>query len=174
MPIGSIFKMFNFFNKAGNNEFYSISKYKLIYYSPQLLPSNVYEKPDISKNNHKHDFFSNNQLLFTLDERNGSIYLHIPKNEPILEYLCKKKVFCSCQSCIFSLNIIFISENRVNAETIRVFIDDSNDFSPKFYEPFLNVNISETSQIGDTFRVFNGAAYDADVIYNKVKIEKRN
>lgn len=59
--------------------------------------------------------------------------------------------------------------NRINAHTLRVFIDDYNDFSPKFNQTVFNVSVSESSRIGDTFRIANARAYDADVIYNKVK-----
>lgn len=139
-----------------------VNKYKLIYYSPQLLPSPVYEKSTTTFT------ISQNEPIFIVGDKNGSIYLHTPKNEPVLEYLCRKKMFCSCLSCIFSLNIIYSNENRINAETIRVFIDDFNDFSPKFYESVININISESSKIGETFQLLNAGAFDGDVFYNKV------
>lgn len=106
-----------------------------------------------------------------MDEKNGSIYLHTPPNEPVLEYLCMSHVYCSCVSCIFSLNIIYTSGNRISAETVRVFIDDYNDFAPQFYasdEAVLSVNISEYSRIGDSFHIANAAAFDSDAYYNKV------
>lgn len=51
---------------------------------------------------------------------------------------------------------------------MRVFIDDYNDFSPKFYESVININISESIKIGETFRLKNAGAFDNDVFYNKV------
>jgi hypothetical protein len=143
----------------------AISKYKLIYYSPQLLPS-PYENP--ANNNNVLPNFS--EPIFSVGEKNGSIYLHTPPNEPVLEYLCLTKLYCSCLSCIFSLNIIYTTTNRVNAETVRVFIDDFNDYAPQFYAKTapLSVNISESSRIGDSFQVLNAAAYDLDAYYNKI------
>lgn len=81
------------------------------------------------------------------------------------------KLYCSCLSCIFSLNIIYTSgSNRISAETVRVFVDDYNDYSPQFYtdDDMLTVNISESSRIGDSFRVINAVAFDSDAYYNKV------
>ena len=141
-----------------------ILKYKLIYYSPQIIPSSSFTSQDVSQVSISSD------PLFTVDPINGSIAMRIPSNEETLEYLCQKRVFCSCYSCIFSLNIIYSTENKISTESIRVFIDDHNDHAPQFYTKFpeLIVNVSESSQIGDYFKLYNAGAYDLDAYYNEV------
>jgi hypothetical protein len=135
--------------------------YKLIYYSPQLLPAAY----DLNKSK-MNDI---NMELFSVDLNNGSIYIKTA-NEPTLEYLCMKNSFCSCLACIFNLNVIYSTENRVNAETIRVFVDDKNDYAPEFFakSAYLTVNVSELSRIGDTFKLEDAVAYDDDAFYNQI------
>ena len=114
---------------------------------------------------------SNTSALFSVDPRDGSIYINTPSDEPTLEYLCLKRNFCSCFSCIFSLNLIYSTENKINTESIQVFIDDQNDHEPKFYANHLehfSVNISESSQIGDFVTLTDSTAYDLDAYYNEI------
>jgi hypothetical protein len=140
-----------------------INNYKLIYYSPQLIPSINYNS---NENSSAH--FSS-EPLFSVDNTDGSIQIKTP-NEPILEHLCMKRNYCACFSCIIALNVIYSTENKINAVTIRVFIDDKNEKAPTFYsdESTFTVNISESSQIGDYFTLNNAAAYDTDAFYNQV------
>lgn len=159
-----------------------INKYKLIYFSPQVI--SVEKKlSDTAQNNSSiqsgesptggSTFFGTtlNEPLFTVSSVNGSIHIFTPSNEPTLEYLCVKKSICSCFSCIFSLNVIYsLDFNRIKADTIRVFVDDFNDYAPEFYsvQSELVLNISEASRVGDRFRVENARAYDLDAFYNQV------
>jgi hypothetical protein len=150
----------------------TISKYKLIYYSPQLLPSVILSSiPKIDESNNNQVFNEPHEPIFVVDSKNGSIYIKTPSDQPTLEYLCQKRKYFSCFSCIFSLNIIYSTENKINADTIRVFIDDHNDESPRFQndQPF-NINISELSQIGDYFRLNSKdvLANDSDAFYNQI------
>ncbi len=106
-----------------------ISKYKLIYYSPQLLPSSLFGADDhLSKNLIE----INSDALFTIDMR-GYIHLNVSTDLPLLEYLCMRKAYCSCFSCIFTLNFIYSTPNKINSDTVRVFIDDLNQDAPVFY-----------------------------------------
>jgi hypothetical protein len=157
----------NQFNSKPNNLL--INKYKLIYYSPQLIPSqnhHISSLEDISK------LSESFEPIFEVDQLNGSIYIKTPSSEPTLEYLCLKRKYCSCFSCIFSLNVIYSTENKINAETIRVFIDDHNDHAPVFdsSRSVINVSISESSQIGDIFKLndLEVMTSDADAYYNKI------
>jgi hypothetical protein len=159
-----------------------INKFKLIYFSAQFITNELFEQNDkaatlaINKNINNTNLFSFSSLtesLFSINSLNGSINIHTPSNEPTLEYLCVKKSICSCYSCIFSLNIIYSidsSTNKVKSDTIRVFIDDYNDYAPEFYTqiPEFVLNISESSRIGDQFKLIDSLAYDLDAYYNEV------
>jgi hypothetical protein len=150
------------------NQNIKVNKYKLIYFSPQVIYAD-----ESGLNNSGRAFFSSSlaEPLFSVNSLNGSIHIYAPTNEPTLEYLCVKKTICSCQSCIFTLNVIYsIEYNRIKTETVRVFIDDFNDYSPEFYSNSAEfvLNISEASRIGDQFRLSNARAYDLDAYYNKV------
>ena len=60
-------------------------------------------------------------------------------------------------------------ENKINAETIRVFIDDHNDAAPKFSNDLpINISITELSLIGDSFKLSNAIAHDSDAYYNQI------
>lgn len=146
------------------NRYTKIIDFKLIYYSPQLVPSSLLsttKKPEHSQS-------INLEPIFAVDALNGSIYIKTP-NEPILEYLCLKKQYCSCISCIFSLNIIYRTENKISAETIRLFIDDANDYPPEFKSKSdFVINVSELSKIGDQFPIADSLAYDSDAFYNEI------
>ena len=150
----------------------TISKYKLIYYSPQLLPSVILSSiPKIDDTSNNPVFNEPHEPIFVVDSKNGSIYIKTPNDQPTLEYLCQKRKYCSCFSCIFSLNIIYSTENKINADTIRVFIDDHNDEPPLFQnDQPININISELSQIGDYFRLNpkDSIAHDSDAFYNQI------
>ena len=102
-----------------------VFNYKLIYYSPQLIPYTSFSR----------GLYASSELtseLFHIDIKIGTVELRVPPNEPVLEYLCQKKKLCSCFSCIFTLNFIYSTENKINSDTIRVFIDDSNENEPLF------------------------------------------
>ncbi|CAF0761769.1 unnamed protein product [Brachionus calyciflorus] len=149
-------------NKKLINKTTKILDYKLIYYSPQLIPSSLFSnQKDLSLNQM--------EPIFSLDPSNGSILIKTP-NEPLLEYLCLKKHYCSCISCIFSLNIIYRTQAKINAETIRLFIDDFNEFPPQFVSNSqqFSLKISESSKIGDEFELENSIAYDSDAFYNQI------
>lgn len=145
-------------SKNSINKTTQILSYKLIYYSPQFIPSSLFNQAS-----------STQEPIFSVDSKTGSIFIKTP-SEPVLEYLCIKKAYCSCFSCIFSLNIIYSTENKINAETIRVFIDDHNDFVPEFYsnQGYFTLNVSESSQIGEQFRLSNAVAFDSDAFYNQI------
>jgi hypothetical protein len=152
-------------HKKASNKSISIFKYKLIYYSPQ--PLQIFSNKLDNSNN-----ITSIKLdpLFSIDVNNGSLYMKTP-DEPLLEYLCIKKAYCSCFSCIFTLNIIYSTSNKINADTIRVFIDDSNDYPPVFFNKKNNdivISISEQSKIGDVFKLINSTAIDSDAFYNKI------
>ena len=144
-----------------------IFNYKLIYYSPQIIPSSLFS----SKNSEEMlSQTANTSSLFSVDAKNGSIFMYTPSSEPTLEYLCSKRSLCSCYSCVFSLNLIYSTENKINTESVQVFVDDHNDHVPTFRASHhhLTVNVSESSQIGDSFRLSDATAYDLDAYYNEV------
>lgn len=152
------------YNRKSLSQSTSIFKYKLIYYTPQVLPTEVL----VNSSNKLLDYKS--EQLFSVDVNNGSIHMKTPTNEPLLEYLCIRKNYCLCTSCVFTLNIIYSTENKINADTIKVFIDDSNDYAPEFVNKNseLIVNISESSKIGDIFKLHNSIAVDSDALFNKI------
>lgn len=172
------------------NESTDIFKYKLIYYAPQLIPSPLLVTTTASTTTSEEEYLdvaSNEEekmkttttistindeaeILFEINQANGSIYLKTP-HEPTLEYLCVKRRYCACFSCIFSLNLIYSTENKVNSDSLRVFIDDHNDMSPVFSfmsDTSLTVNVSEMSRVGDKFVIRNAAAHDSDAFYNRI------
>lgn len=63
-----------------------ILNFKLIYYSPQLIPSTLLSSTKIINQSYQ----SILEPIFSVDTQNGTIYIKTP-NEPILEYLCLKK-----------------------------------------------------------------------------------
>ena len=143
----------------------SIQKYKLIYYSPQLLLSNLFAlRP--------HSLFGigpDAEALFTVDILNGSIHINLPAGESALEYLCLSNSYCACFSCIFTLNFIYETRNKINSETIRLFIDELNEQAPRFHQDTpLVLDIAESSRIGQVFKLSNIAATDSSVYYNKI------
>lgn len=150
-----------------------IFSYKLIYYSPQIIPSSLF-----SSKNDVHLEANQTSSLFTVDNKNGAIHINVPSDEPTLEHLCMKRKLCSCYSCIFSLNLIYSTENKINTESVQVFIDDENEHAPVFKSKssnstsfdFLSLNVSESSQIGDYFSLAgqDAIAYDLDAYYNEI------
>lgn len=158
--IGNISKLL--INNSKINKTTTVFNYKLIYYSPQLIPYSSVSR----------EFYSANALtseLFHIDVQIGTVELRVPANEPILEYLCVKKKLCSCFSCIFTLNFIYSTQNKINSDTIRVFIDDSNEHRPTFTsESPIVLNISESSHIGQFFTLTNFSASDSDPFYNQI------
>ena len=143
----------------------SIHKYKLIYYSPQLLLSNLFA----SKPHSLIWIGPDAEALFTVDISNGSIHINSPAGQSILEYLCLSNSYCSCFSCIFTLNFIYETRNKINSETIRLFIDELNEQAPRFHEDTpLVLDIPESSRIGQVFTLSNTAAADSSVYYNKI------
>ena len=155
------------YNKKSLNHSISIFKYKLIYYSPQLVQLSDSSNYNLTTTNKFLSFKTD--PLFAIDISNGSLHIKTP-NEPLLEFLCIQKGYCSCFSCIFTLNIIYSTENKINADTIRVFIDDTNDYAPIFKneQTILTLNISELSKIGDVFKLYNSTAVDSDAFYNTI------
>jgi hypothetical protein len=165
-----------------------IFNYKLIYYSPQIIPSSLFSsKNDIYLDEISNEYSKNtsnqNQTsssLFSVNAKTGAIHMNAPSDEPTLEYLCMKRKLCSCFSCIFSLNLIYSTENKINTESVQVFIDDENEHAPVFRSTtdsssttttdYLNLNVSESSQIGDYFSLAgqNAIAYDLDAYYNEI------
>jgi hypothetical protein len=151
------------YNKKSLNHSTLIFKYKLIYYSPMLSET-------MATHNSSKLLGFKSEPIFSIDINNGSLHIKTP-NRPLLEYLCIKKEYCSCFACIFQLNIIYSTENKINADTIRVFIDDSNDYAPIFinkHQSHFSINISESSQIGDSFKLVNSTAIDSDAVYNQI------
>ena len=143
-----------------------ISKYKLIYYSP-YYPSQLTTKQKKLNTTSDQNVISEN--LFSVDVNDGKILMK-SSNESALEYLCVKRNFCLCFSCLFTLNIIYSTENKINADSIKVFIDDFNEKAPEFYSQSseFTISLSELSQIGDSFLLSNSLAFDRDIFYNLI------
>ena len=95
--------------------------------------------------------------------------LGVGNKKKALQYLCQERKLCSCVSCIFTLNFIYSTENKINSDTIRVFIEDTNENRPVFIdsEPLV-LNISEASQVGSTFKLKGFGATDLDAFFNKI------
>lgn len=141
-----------------------ITKYKLIYYSPYILPSFDSQIQSTIK-----------EPIFMVDQFTGDIQLNIQNNSNSLEYLCKKRNLCSCDNCLFNLNFIYLTQNKINAEMVRVFIDDINQHVPKFHvDGPLEVNITENIPIGTSVLIPQIAAEDKDIFYNKVTYVVKN
>lgn len=144
------------------NQTTMVYNYKLIYYSPLLVSYNSFSRSMYSPSKLTED-------LFSIDVKNGQIKINTPVDIPILEYLCQNRQLCSCDSCIFTLNFIYSTANKINSDTIRVFVDDKNEQGPVFVERVpLVLNISEASQIGHVFKVAGFNATDSDAYYNKI------
>ena len=146
-----------------------VFKYKLIYYSPSILPSIISSSlPNQTGNSSSSS--SNKESVFSIDSSDGAIRLRVPANYSTLEYLCKIKHACNCDSCIFNLNIIYSTRNKLNTNVVRVFIDDTNRYAPEFWAAtsVVYVNASEASEIGDRIKILNAAAFDRDAYFNKI------
>ncbi|RNA37159.1 protocadherin-1-like isoform X1 [Brachionus plicatilis] len=154
-----------------------ILDYSLVYYSAQQIPSSLLSTKINTSTSQMYTSTSQAEPIFWVNSRNGSIHIKVP-DRPILEYLCRENEYCGCYSCIFSLNIIYQTESKINGQTIRLFIEDSNDFAPQFYSNlnYFTLNISESAQIGDKFVLLNSLAFDSDAHYNQVSyyISERN
>ena len=160
-------------NKLINSTFL-VFKYKLIYYSPSIIPSivapSLISNQTVSNTNGYNGNNSTKEVIFSIDAADGAIKLKVPSNYTTLEYLCKVKHACTCDSCIFNLNIIYSTRNKLNTNIVRVFIDDINKYAPEFYidSQTYTVNISEASEIGDKVKLVNASAFDRDAYFNKI------
>ncbi len=146
------------------NQSTAIFNYKLIYYSPLLISYNTLSHGVYPQS--PHDSVEN---LFNVNVSSGAVQMSIPHDKPALQYLCQERKLCSCVSCIFTLNFIYSTENKINSDTIRVFIEDTNENKPVFAgsEPLV-LNISEASQIGSMFNLKGFEASDSDAFFNRI------
>lgn len=148
--------------RAKINRTTHVSNYKLIYYSPQLTPSSAAAKA-FARN-----VITDSDGLFKMNILTGSIQLIVPTNKPILKYLCQEKQLCPCHSCIFTLNFIYSTKNKITSDSVRVFVDDYNENSPYFSAQAFILNISESSHIGQVFNIDRFVANDSDPYYNQI------
>ena len=111
---------------------------------------------------------TNSDDLFTMNVQTGSIHLAVPTGKPVLEYLCREKQLCVCHSCIFTLNFIYSTRNKINSESVRVFVDDYNENSPQFSGQAFILNVSESSHVGQVFSISRFMANDTDPYYNQI------
>ncbi len=141
-----------------------IFNYKLIYYSPLLISYNT-----LSLSVNPQTLVDAAEDLFTVNVSSGDVQMSIPRDKPALQYLCQEKKLCSCVTCIFTLNFIYSTQNKINSDTIRVLVEDINESKPVFThsEPLV-LNISEASQIGSTFKLKGFKAFDSDAFFNKI------
>ena len=169
-----------------------IHKYKLIYASPQLMPPSTSWLQNASIREQQQQQ-RREAPLFSVDERDGAIYM--AREATALDFLCRRRRYCSCLSCIFSLNVIYFTNNdaasatatannnnkstgnqrgnKIGAHTIRVFVDDANDHAPEFRSELsstIRVNVSERAPVGHIIRLHSAytVAHDPDVYYNQL------
>jgi hypothetical protein len=145
-----------------------IYKYKLLYALPSQTTLSASELNTLNKD-----------TMFTIGSENGSIRMRLTmpfannNNETLstLKYLCTTKRYCPCDLCIFNLNIIYSTANRINSDVVRVFIDEVNQHKPEFYTnaDMIVVNMSEASTSNDRVKLDDTAmAFDRDAHYNKL------